>query len=143
MLENRSSRIFVNNCPQNRAWTFESLSNLLVSVLAEQSNFNIEPHGTPNSIIKNIQTTNFQSTLPYVCQLIGMRIDTLVLDAITSCRSRNLHDFDGRPPWLPLYPRAAELTLPLPRRTSKQHSIQPIDEVLCCKILGIYACWIL
>ncbi|TAQ86925.1 hypothetical protein B7494_g4761 [Chlorociboria aeruginascens] len=63
-------------------------------------------------------------------------------DAITSSSPRVIYDLDGRPQRLPLNPSSNEFTIPLPRRTTKQHSIQSIDEVVCSQILDLRSCWI-
>ncbi|KAA8574299.1 hypothetical protein EYC84_005792 [Monilinia fructicola] len=63
-------------------------------------------------------------------------------DVIPSSSPRLLHHLNGRPPWLPLYPCSNGFTIPLPRGTTKQHSIQPTHQILCRQILGIHDCWI-
>lgn len=46
----------------------------------------------------------------------------------------------GRPPRLPHHSASVLLTSPLPGGTSNQHSVQPVDEILCRAILAVHGC---
>jgi hypothetical protein len=75
-------------------------------------------------------------------QLMQAEADDYDTDAITSRSPCILHDLVSRPSWLPFNPCPDGITIPLPRGPTKQHSLQPLDEVLLCAILDFHGCWI-
>ena len=57
-------------------------------------------------------------------------------DALPSRRSHD--DLAGHPPRLPRHPGSHVLSLPLPRGSLHQHSLQPARQVVRCQVLGLH-----
>lgn len=92
-----------------------------------------EPH-------KDNQT--IQGTTTFYSPLLTS-IDILATDALPINSARKPNPQARRPPWLQFHSCSDGLSIPLPRRTTNQHPIQPIDKVLCLQILGFHGNWIL